>query len=162
MHHLTYLSVIKQKKEREGRDEAENEIWRTRECGVGETPLWEFAEKAKGTSSVVKAIYISHELIETTLRLQILLYLEDITINSYNKRKWLFRTIAFKFPARRHLGFYDITELTTVSNKRTSAFQQQRHPSDVIKSKMANCGRFKSGNLFRLLLLLNVIISLFW
>ena len=43
---------------------------------------------------------------------------------------------------------------TFVSNKRTSAFQQRRQRSDVMKSKMAARGKFKGRNLFHLLLLL--------
>ena len=48
-----------------------------------------------------------------------------------------------------------------VSDKRFSAFQQQRQHSDM-KSKMVVCGKFKSRNLFRLLvlLLLNVTFPL--
>ena len=43
---------------------------------------------------------------------------------------------------------------------RSSAFQQQRQRSGVMKSNMAARGKFKSRNLFRLLLLLNVTFPL--
>ena len=63
--------------------------------------------------------------------------------------------IPFNFSRAVILGF-DVTALpynAIISNKRTSAFQQQKQCSDIMKSKMAACGKFKSRNLFCLLLL---------
>ena len=65
---------------------------------------------------------------------------------------------AFKFPARCH--FMTSLHCPIISNKRTSAFQQKRQRSDIMKSKMAVHKKFDSRNLFRLLLFLNVIFPL--
>ena len=60
--------------------------------------------------------------------------------------------IAFNFLRAAILYFITSLYCPIVSNKRNSAFQQQRQPSDVMKSKMAARGKFKSRNLFRLLI----------
>ena len=67
---------------------------------------------------------------------------------------------AFNFSRGTILGFMTSLHCPIVSNQRTSAFQQQRQPSDVVKTKMAARGKFKSRNLFRLSLLLNVMFPL--
>ena len=58
--------------------------------------------------------------------------------------------MAFKFPARRHFGFYDVLRLPLLFG----SFQ-------TIKSKIAARWKFKSHKLFHLLLLLNVISPLY-
>ena len=65
--------------------------------------------------------------------------------------------IAFNFSRAAMLDFMSSLRCPIVLNKMTLAFQQQRHRSDLVKSKMAARWKFKSRNLFRLLLfLLNV------
>ena len=68
--------------------------------------------------------------------------------------------IAFNFLSAAILDFLMSLCCTIFSNKRTSAFQQLRQRSDIMKSKMAADGKFKSWNLFRLLLVLNVTFPL--
>ena len=69
--------------------------------------------------------------------------------------------IPFNFSRASILDFITSLYCPNGSNKRTSAFQQQRQHSDVMKSKMASGGKFKSRSLFRLfLLLLNVTFPL--
>ena len=60
---------------------------------------------------------------------------------------------AFNFPRPAILNFMTSLHCPIVSDKRTSAFKQQRQRSDVMKSKIAARGKFKSRNLFRLLVL---------
>ena len=61
--------------------------------------------------------------------------------------------IAFKFPARRHLGFYDATALPLLLLKaELSLFKTIGQRNDVTKSKMAARGNFKSDNLSKLYL----------
>ena len=90
-------------------------------------------------------------------KLQFLLDKGNATFNDNNKRKrfWLLNS-----PRVAILDFMTSLHCHIVSNKRTSAFQQQRQCSDVIKSKMAACRKFKSRTLFPLLLLLNVTFPL--
>ena len=57
--------------------------------------------------------------------------------------------IAFNFSHAAILDFMTQLHCSIVSNKRTSALQQQRQRSDVIKSKMATRWKFKNRNLFR-------------
>ena len=52
--------------------------------------------------------------------------------------------IAFNILRAAILDFTTSLHCPIVSNKRTSAFQQQRQRSDVMKSKMAARGKFKS------------------
>ena len=59
---------------------------------------------------------------------------------------------AFKFPERRHFGFYDVLSLPLLF--------AIRQPLHVIKSKMAAGGKFQNHKLFHILLLLNVICLL--
>ena len=68
--------------------------------------------------------------------------------------------IAFNFSHASILGFMTSLRRPIVSNKRASVFQQQRQRNDVMKSKMAARGKFKSRNIFWLLVLLNVTLSL--
>ena len=64
--------------------------------------------------------------------------------------------IAFNFSCAAMLDFMSSLRCPIVLNKMTLAFQQQRHRSDLVKSKMAARWKFKSRNLFRLLLSVNV------
>ena len=78
--------------------------------------------------------------------------------------------IAFKFLHIAILDFMMSLHCPIVSNKRTSAFQKKRQCGDVMKSKMAARGEFKSKIssvyffflllLLLLLLLLNVMFPL--
>ena len=102
-----------------------------------------------------------HELMLTVLQimswLQILLPKGNVTFNNNNKqnRLWL-----LNFLPAAISDFIMSQRCTFVSNRRTSAFQQQRQRSDFMKSKMAARRKFKSGNLFCLSLLLNVTFPL--
>ena len=90
-------------------------------------------------------------------KLQIVLDKGKVTFNNNNKRK---RFRVLNFPRAAILDFMTSLRCPIVSNKRNSAVQQWRQRSDVMKSKMAARGKFKSQNLFRLLLLLNVTFPL--
>ena len=50
------------------------------------------------------------------------------------------KIIAFKFPRRCHLGFHDVTALSLL------LFKTKGQGIDVMKSKMAACGKFNSDN----------------
>ena len=124
---------------------------------------------------------VSLELITIIPRLQIKLLNKEKAISNYTYITYIhklyflsnFRVacntinmwtiIAFNFSRASILDFITSLHCPIVSNKRTSAFQQQRQHSDVMKSKMASGGKFKSRSLFRLfllLLLLNVTFPL--
>ena len=62
--------------------------------------------------------------------------------------------IAVNFSRAAIMDFMTSLHCPIVSNKRTSAFELQRQRNDLMKSKMAALEKFKSRNLFRLLLLL--------
>ena len=65
---------------------------------------------------------VDAKLFQIMPKLQILPDKGKVTFNNNsNKRK---KISGFKFPARRHLGFYEVTALSYYFNKRTSAFQQ--------------------------------------
>ena len=50
---------------------------------------------------------------------------------------------AFKFPARRHLGFHDVTALSLVGAE-VLLFETIVQRNDVMKSKMAAAGNLKA------------------
>ena len=89
---------------------------------------------------------------------KILLEKGNVTFNNNNNKRKRFRVLNFSCAVI--LDFMMSLHCPIVSNKRTSAFQQQRQRSDIMKSKMAARGKFKSRNLFHLLLLLNVTFPL--
>ena len=86
---------------------------------------------------------VNAELLEIVTKLQILPDKVKITFNKNNKQKY---TIAFKFPARRHLGFYDATAMSLLLKAELLLFETIGQCSDIMKSKMAARGKFKSDN----------------
>ena len=66
---------------------------------------------------------------------------------------------AFNFSCAAILDFMASLHCPVVSNKRALPFQQQSQCSDVMKSKMAVGGKFKSRNLFHLLLFNLLIVT---
>ena len=66
---------------------------------------------------------------------------------------------ALKFPTRCHLGFHDVTALSLLWKAEVLLLETIGQRSDIMKSKMVARRKFKSRNLFRLLLL-NVAFSL--
>ena len=57
--------------------------------------------------------------------------------------------IVFKFPARRHFEFYDVSALSLLLLIRGFLCETIGQRNDVIKSKMAARGKLKKGSIFR-------------
>ena len=90
-------------------------------------------------------------------RLQILLDKGKVTFNNNNKRK---RFRLLNFPRAAILDFMTSLRCLYCWKAEVLLFETIGQRSDVMKSKMAARGKFKTRNLFRLLLLLNVTFPL--
>ena len=90
-------------------------------------------------------------------KLQILLDKGKVTFNNNNKRK-RFRFLNFLHAAI--LDFMMSLHCLYCWKAEVILFETIRQCSDVMKSKMAACGKFKTRNLFCLLLLLFVTFPL--
>ena len=65
--------------------------------------------------------------------------------------------MAFKFPVRRHFGFYDVQWMPNCFTQKMLCFLTTMA---TIAYKMAACGKFNSNNYFHFLLLLNAVSPL--
>ena len=90
-------------------------------------------------------------------KLQILLDKGNVTFNNNNKRK---RFKLLNFPHAAILDFMASLRCLYCWKAEVLLFETIGKRSGVMKSKMAARGKFKSRNLFRLLLLLNVTFPL--
>ena len=82
------------------------------------------------------------ELLEIVPKLQIFPDKVKITFNKIINRK----NYRFRISRVRHLGFYDVTELSLMLKAELLLFATIGQHSDVTKSKMAARGKFKSDN----------------
>ena len=100
---------------------------------------------------------VDAKLLQIMLKLQILLDNGKVTFNNDNNRKrfWL-----LNFPRAAILDFMTSLRCLYCWEAEVLLFETIGQRSDVMKSKMAARGKFKSQNLFRLLSLLNVTFPL--
>ena len=96
-------------------------------------------------------------LLQIMPTLQILLDKGNVTFNNKNKRK---RFRLLNFPRAAILDSMTSVRCLYCWKAEVLLFETIRQRSDVMKSKMAAHGKFKSRNLFCLLLLLNVTFPL--
>ena len=90
-------------------------------------------------------------------KLQILLDKGKVTFNNNNNKRERFGLLNFLRAAI--LDFMTSLHCLYCWKAEVLLFETIGQRSDVMKSKMVACGKFKTRNLFRLLLLLNVILS---
>ena len=100
---------------------------------------------------------IDAKLLQTMLKLQILLDKGKVTFNNNNKRK---RFWVLSFPRAAILDFMTSLRCLYCWKADVLLYETIGQCSDVMKSKMAAHGKFKTRNIFRLLLLLNVTFPL--
>ena len=100
---------------------------------------------------------VDAKLLQIMPKLQILLDKGKVTFNNNNKRK-RFRFV--NFPRAAILDFMTSLRCLYCWKAEVLLFETIGQHSDVMKSKMAARGKFKTRNLFRLLLLLNVTFPL--
>ena len=93
---------------------------------------------------------VDAKLLQIMLKLQILLDKGKVTFNNDNKRK---RFLLLNFPRAAILDFMTSLRCLYCLKAEVLLFETIGQRSDVMKSKMAARGKFKSRNLFRLLLL---------
>ena len=100
---------------------------------------------------------VDAKLLQIMPNLQILLDEGKVTFNNNNtqKRFWL-----FNFPHAAILDFMTSLHCLYCWKAEVLLFETIGQRSDVMKSKMVAHGKFKTRNLFRLLLLLNVTFPL--
>ena len=96
-------------------------------------------------------------LLQIMRTLQILLDKGNVTFKNNNKRK---RFRLLNFPRAAILDFMTSLRCLYCWKVEVLLFETTGQRSGVMKSKMAAPGKFKSRNLFRLLLLLNVTFPL--
>ena len=96
---------------------------------------------------------VDPKLLQIMPKLQILLDKGKVAFNNNNKRK---RFRLLNFPRTAVLDFMTSLHCLYCWKAEILLFETIGQCSDVMKSKMAARGKFKSRNLFRLLLLLNV------
>ena len=94
---------------------------------------------------------VDAKLLQIMLKLQILLDKGKVTFNNDNKRKRFWLLI---FPRTAILDFMTSLRCLYCWKAEVLLFETIGQRSDVMKSKMAAHGKFKTRNLFRLLLLL--------
>ena len=99
---------------------------------------------------------VDAKLLQIMLKLQILLDKGKVTFNNNNKWK---RFCLLSFPRAAILDFMTLHCLYCWKAD-VLLFETIGQRSDVMKSKMAARGKFKTRNIFRLLLLLNVTFPL--
>ena len=100
---------------------------------------------------------VDAKLFQIMPKLQILLDKGKVTFNNNNKRK---RFQLLNFPCAAILDFMMSLRCLYCWKAEVLSFETIGQRSDVMKSKMAARGKFKSRNLFRLLLLFNVTFPL--
>ena len=100
---------------------------------------------------------VDAKLLQIMIKLQILLDKGKVTFNNNNKRK---RFWVSNFPRAAILDFMTSVRCLYCWKAETLLSETIGQRSDVMKSKMAARGKFKTRNLFRLLLLLNVTFLL--
>ena len=101
---------------------------------------------------------VDAKLLQIMPKLQILLDKGNITLNNINNKWKKFRLLNFPYAAI--LDFMTSLRCLYCSKAELPLFATIGQRSDVMKSKMAAHGKFKSRNLCRLLLLLNVTFPL--
>ena len=102
-------------------------------------------------------VRVDAKLLQIMPNLQILLDRGKVTFNNNNKRK---RFRLLNFPRAAILDFMTSLRCLYCWKAGVPLFATTGQRSDVMKSKMAARGKFKSRNLFGLLLLLNVTFPL--
>ena len=100
---------------------------------------------------------VDAKLLQIMLKLQFSLDKGKVTVKNKNKQK-RFRLI--NFPCAAILDFMTSLRCLYCWAAEVLLFETIGQRSDVMKSKMAARGKFKTRNLFRLLLLLNVTFPL--
>ena len=100
---------------------------------------------------------VDAKLLQIMIKLQILLAKGKVTFNNNNKRK---RFRVLNFPRAAILDSMTSVRCLYCWKAEALLFETIGQRSDVMKSKMAARGKFKTRNLFRLLLLLNVTFLL--
>ena len=96
-------------------------------------------------------VRVDAKLLQIMPKLQILLDKGKVTLNNNNKRK---RFRLLDFPHAAILDFMTSLRCLYCWKDEVLLFETIEQHSDVLKSKMAARGKFKSRNLFHLLLLL--------
>ena len=102
-------------------------------------------------------VQVDTRLLQIMPTLQILLDKGKVTFNNNNKRKG-FRLL--NFPRAAILDFMTSLRCLYCWKAEVLLFETIGQRSDVMKSKMVVRGKFKTRNLFRLLLLVNVTFPL--
>ena len=97
-------------------------------------------------------------LLQIMPKIQILLDKGKVTFNNNNNKRKRFRLL--NFPRAAILDFITSLRCLYCWKAEVLLFETIGQCSDVMKSKMAARGKFKSRNLFHLLLLLNVTFPL--
>ena len=100
---------------------------------------------------------VDAKLLQIMPKLQILLDKGNVPFNNNNKRK---RCRLLNFPRAAMLDFMTSLRCLYCWKAEVLLFETLGQRSDVMKSKMAAREKFKSRNLFRLLLILNVTFPL--
>ena len=100
---------------------------------------------------------VDAKLLQIMPKLQILLDKGKVTFNNNNKRK---RFRLLNFPRAAILDFMTSLRCLYSWKAEVLLFETIGQRSDIMKSKMAMHRKFKTQNLFRLLLLLNVMFPL--
>ena len=98
---------------------------------------------------------VDAKLLQIMPKLHILL--EEVKVTLNNKRK---RFRVLNFPRAAILDFMTSVRCLYCWKAEVLLFETIGHHSDILKSKMAVHGKFKTQNLFQLLLLLNVTFPL--
>ena len=101
---------------------------------------------------------VDAKLLQIMPKLQILLDKRKVTFNNNNKRK---RFRLLNFPRATILDFMTSLRCLYCWKAEVLLFETIGQRSDVMKSKMVARGKFKTRNLFRLLLSLNVTFPLY-
>ena len=100
---------------------------------------------------------VDSKLLQIMPKSQILLEKGKVTFDNNNERK---RFQLLNFPRAAILDFMTSLRCLYCWKAEVLWFETIGQRSDVMKSKMASRGKFKTRNLFRLLLLLNVTFPL--
>ena len=98
------------------------------------------------------------ELLQIMLKLQILLDKGKVTFNNNNNKRKRFRLL--NFPRAAILDFVMSLRSLYCWKAEVLLFETIGQRSDIMKSKMAAYGKFKTRNLFCLILSLNVTFPL--
>ena len=101
---------------------------------------------------------VDAKLLQIMPKLQIFLDKGKVTFNNNNNKRKRFRIL--NFPRAAILDFMTSLRCLYCWKAEIFLFETIGQRSDIMKSKMAERGKFKTRNLFRLLLLLNVTFPL--